>query len=118
MRSSLGGASFTHRVSPVPSPEIHAEIGGNLPLQRTLFAGEGRVLVQHGIGRIFAFGDLQHAREGAAPLILVDARGQPSRELVYLRVGPFLRLLLLSLRPVLGDVEGLLSADTKLRSSK
>ena len=48
----------------IAGAEIHGEGRRSLPLDGLRLRGEGRVLVQHRIGRVLALADLEHAAEG------------------------------------------------------
>ncbi len=62
--------------------------------------------MQHGVGGVLALADFQHALEHRLALGHVGLDLHGVGQLVHLRVGPFARLLLLALRPVLGDDRG------------
>src|SRR4029450_9056813 len=89
----------------VDGAELHREGGRGLPADVLALGGEGRVLVQHGVGGVFALADLEHALEHRLALLHVGLDLQGRRELFPLPRGPFADLLR-ALRAVLRHDRG------------
>src|SRR5829696_5831040 len=104
--STKGAVIATSVGGEVDGAELHREGRRGLPADVLALGGEGRVLVQHGVGGILALADFQHALEHRLALLHVGLDLHGGGELVHLLVGPFADLLLLALRTVLGDDRG------------
>src|SRR5260221_12199272 len=104
--SSKAGFMPSSAHAKVVGAEIHGEGRGGLPGDILALAGKGRVLVQHGIGGVFALADLQHALEHRLALAPVGLGLHRDRQCVHLVIRALADLLLLALRTVLVDDRG------------